>query len=222
MTLKEKIVAEALRQFSTKGFLATSTAEIIQAAGTSKGGLYNHFKSKEQLFYAALSQARKIWRERNLTGVDGVPRPIDKIQRILTNYRDRYLMDSDNFPGGCIFVNLTVELSDQRPQLARAVNEGFVRFKAMLGRLLDEERAAGTLKPEVDTGRVVEMIFSGLLGACVMYTSDKSVGNLNRTIDTLVGYLDGLKKDSATPSQTDTAGRPSAGINHPTTSRRPQ
>ena len=60
MTLKEKIVAEALRQFSTKGFLNTSTMDIIAAVGTSKGGLYNHFKSKEQLFYASLSQARKI------------------------------------------------------------------------------------------------------------------------------------------------------------------
>ena len=83
MTLKEKIVIEALRQFSTKGFLATSTAEIIQAAGTSKGGLYNHFKNKEQLFFEALSQARKIWRERNLDGVDRIARPVEKIKKIL-------------------------------------------------------------------------------------------------------------------------------------------
>ena len=198
MTLKERIVSEALRQFSTKGFLATSTTDIIQAAGTSKGGLYNHFKSKEQLFYAALSQARKIWRERNLVGVDDVPRPLDKIKLILANYRDRYLMDSDNFPGGCIFINLTVELSDQQPQLARAVNDGFNRFKSMLKRLLDQEQAADTLKAGVDTAKVVEMIFSGLLGACVMYTSDKSVENLNRTIDTLIDHLDSLQEDVET------------------------
>ena len=198
MTLKEKIVAEALRQFSTKGFLATSTVDIIQAAGTSKGGLYNHFKSKEQLFYEALSQARKIWRERNLNGVDEIPRPIDKITRILANCRDHYLLDSDNFPGGCIFINLTVELSDQRPQLAKAVTEGFARFKGMLRRLLDQERDAGTLAAGVDTGTVVEMVFSGLLGACVMYTADKSVINLDRTIGTLIAYLDALKAD-ATP-----------------------
>lgn len=190
MTLKEKIISEALRQFSIKGFLATSTADIIQAAGTSKGGLYNHFKNKEQLFFETLSQARKIWRERNLAGVDQISRPIDKLKQILSNYRDRYLTDSDNFPGGCIFVNLTVELSDQRPHLAEAVNEGFVRFKTMLKRLLQQERDAGTLKPEVDIERVVEMIFSGLLGACVMYTSDKSKQNLDRTIRTLIDYVD--------------------------------
>ena len=189
MTLKEKIVSEALRQFSTKGFLSTSTAEIIEAADTSKGGLYNHFKNKEQLFYEVLSQARKIWRERNLDGVDQIQRPIDKIKIILTNYKDHYLVDSSNFPGGCIFVKLTVELSDQKPHLAQAVNEGFVRFKRMLERLLNEEREAGTLHSDVDINKVVEMIFSGLLGASVMYTSDKSVQNLDMTISTLIEYL---------------------------------
>jgi AcrR family transcriptional regulator len=190
MTLKEKIVCEALRQFSTKGFLATSTADIIQAAGTSKGGLYNHFKNKEQLFFEALSQARKIWRERNLAGVDDLPRPVDKLKQILSNYKDRYLTDRDNFPGGCIFVNLTIELSNQRPHLAEAVNEGFDRFKTMLRRLLQEEQAAGTLKPDVRIDKVVDMIFSGLLGACVMYTSDKSQQNLDRTIRTLIEYVE--------------------------------
>jgi TetR/AcrR family transcriptional repressor of nem operon len=198
MTLKENIIYEALRQFSTKGFLATSTADIIQAAGTSKGGLYNHFKSKEHLFFEALSQARKIWRERNLAGVGRIPRPVDKLKQILANYRDRYLTDSENFPGGCIFVNLLVELSDQRPHLAEAVNEGFVRFKAMLKRLLEEERAAGSLKTGVDIDKVVEMIFAGLLGACVMYTSDKSKQNLDLTISALVAYLDDICVKSST------------------------
>jgi TetR/AcrR family transcriptional repressor of nem operon len=190
MTLKEKIIHEALRQFSTKGFMSTSINDILEAVGTSKGGLYNHFKNKEQLFFEALSQARRIWRERNLAGVDQIPRPVDRLKQILVNYKDRYLTDSGNFPGGCIFVNLTVELSDQRPHLAQAVNEGFIRFKNMLKRLLEEEQTAGTLKTGVDIDKVVEMIFSGLLGACVMYTSDKSKENLDRTIGTLVEYVD--------------------------------
>ncbi|MDX2511179.1 MAG: hypothetical protein QNK25_03940 [Desulfobacterales bacterium] len=46
------------------------------------------------------------------------------------------------------------------------------------------------LKKEVDTAGVTEVIFSGLLGACVMYTSDKSKENLDITINTLIDYLD--------------------------------
>lgn len=189
MTLKDKIIAETLKQFSTKGFMATSTADIIKAAGTSKGGLYNHFENKEQLFYESLDEARKIWRERNLNGVNEIERPIEKIKKILENYRDHYLADSDNFPGGCIFVNFAIELNDQRPALADAVNEGLVKLKKMLKRFLAEEYAAGTIKEGVNIEHVVEIIYAGLLGACVVYTADKSITSLHLTINSLIEYL---------------------------------
>jgi TetR/AcrR family transcriptional regulator, transcriptional repressor for nem operon len=194
MTRKERIVHEALRQFSIKGFLNTSVNDILRATGTSKGGLYNHFKSKEELFFAALSEARKIWRERNLDGLDQLERPLDKIKKILKNYRDRYLADVENFPGGCIFITLTVELNDQRPHLAREMNEGFTRFKRMLKRLLDQEKTEGRLKEGVETSLVTEMVFSGILGASVMYISDKSMAHLDRNITALIGYLDMISK----------------------------
>ena len=193
MTLKERIIYESLRQFSAKGYLSTSITDILDAAGTSKGGFYNHFKSKDHLFLATLSEARKIWREKNLAGVDEIGQPLDKIKKLLQNYRDRYLPDSENLPGGCIFVNMAIELNDQKPELAREVNEGFVRLKAMMKRLLDEEKATGSIRRDIDTSQVTEMIFSGLLGACVMYTSDKSREHLNLTIGALIGHLDAIK-----------------------------
>jgi TetR/AcrR family transcriptional repressor of nem operon len=189
MTLKEKIIHESLRQFSTKGFMSTSINDILEAVGTSKGGLYNHFKSKEDLFLAALSEARQIWRQRNLAGLNQLERPLEKIKKLLTNYRDHYLADLENFPGGCIFVNLAVELNDQQPHLAREVNEGFERFKGMIKRLLDQEKAAGRLKEGIDTGLVAEMIFSGIVGTCVTYTSDKSRKRLEHNIKAIIDYL---------------------------------
>jgi TetR/AcrR family transcriptional repressor of nem operon len=189
LSLKDKIIHESLRQFSTKGYMSTSINDILAAVGTSKGGLYNHFKSKEELLFAALIEARKIWRQRNLAGLDRVARPLEKIKKLLENYRDHYLTDSENFPGGCVFVALAVELNDQQPDLAREVNAGFERFKGMIRRLLDQEQAAGHLKNGVDTAMVTEMIFSGILGACVTYSADKSREHLDRTIKGLIGFL---------------------------------
>jgi TetR/AcrR family transcriptional repressor of nem operon len=166
--------------------------DIIEAVGTSKGGFYNHFKSKEQLFREMLSTARKIWRERNLYKIDDEPRPLLKIQKLLENYRDRYLADSKNFPGGCIFVNLAVELSDQAPDLAKEVNTGFIRLGKMIKRFLDDEKKSGGISKSVDTESASNMIFSGLLGACVLYTSDKSKKRLNSTINSLIAYLHGI------------------------------
>jgi TetR/AcrR family transcriptional regulator, transcriptional repressor for nem operon len=189
LSLKDRIIHEALRQFSSKGFMSTSISDILESVGTSKGGLYNHFKSKEDLFFAALSEARKIWRQRNLAGIDHAAPPLGKLKRILENYRDHYLADSENFPGGCVFVALAVELHDQQPHLAREVTEGFNRFKAMVTRLLEQEKAAGNLKNGIDTVMAAEIIFSGVLGACVAYTSDKSKENLDHTIQGLIDFL---------------------------------
>jgi len=189
MSLKEKIIHAALRQFSTKGFMSTSITDLLDAAGTSKGGLYNHFKSKEEVLSAALSEARKIWRERNLAGLDQVPRPLHKIKKLLENYRDNYLADSENFPGGCVFVTLAVELNHQQPHLAREVNHGFQRFKGLLQRLLEQEKAAGGLSQEIDPVMAAEMLFAGILGACVAYSADKSRENLDSHIRSLLSFL---------------------------------
>ena len=189
MSLKDRIIHESLRQFSTKGFMSTSISDILESVGTSKGGLYNHFRSKEELLFAALSEARKIWRQRNLAGLDQCERPIDKLKKLLENYRDHYLADAENFPGGCIFVALAVELNDQQPHLAKEVNEGFRRFKGMIKGFLDQGKEDGHLRDGIDTDMVAEMIFTGIMGTCVAYTSDKSRENLDRNIKGLIAFL---------------------------------
>ncbi len=192
MELKQKIIREALRLFSLKGFLTTSVQDILSAAGASKGGFYNHFKSKEELFYAVLDEARKIWRENNLRGLDETPKPVEKVKRLLGNFKDVYLQDTQCLPGGCIFVTLSVELDDQKPDLAREVNKGFEGLKSLINRLLEQGKASGELKDETDTEAVTELIFAGLLGATVIYGVDKSAEKLDHTIKSLLDYLDRL------------------------------
>ncbi|MCO5993137.1 TetR/AcrR family transcriptional regulator [Actinoallomurus rhizosphaericola] len=55
---RERIVAEALRLFAERGYAATSVAEIEAAAGLSPGagGLYRHFRSKEEVLASAVRE----------------------------------------------------------------------------------------------------------------------------------------------------------------------
>ena len=188
-TLREEIILQSMRLFSMKGFLSTSITDILEAADASKGGFYNHFKTKEDLFHAVLSQSRRIWRERCLAGLDELESPVEKVELLLENYRDRYLKDYDNFPGGCIFITLAVELADSRPHLAKELDEGFVRLKAMIKRLLDQAKEAEEMRDSVSTESVTEMLFSGMLGASVVYGIDKSNANLHKTIHALIEHL---------------------------------
>jgi TetR/AcrR family transcriptional repressor of nem operon len=192
MSLKDRIHHESLKLFSTKGFLNTSISDIMQAADTSKGGFYNHFESKEDLFYEVLAIAQSIWREKVLYGLDEIDSPKGKIRKILENYRDRYLKDDFNFPGGCIFVTFSVELDDQRPELMKEVAQGFRGLKRMLNNLLEEGKEKGELRLDVNTDRATEMIFSGMIGSSVLFGVEKSNESLDRSINSLIMYLDGL------------------------------
>jgi TetR/AcrR family transcriptional repressor of nem operon len=196
--LRQRIIMEALRLFSLKGFLSTSIQDILVAAGASKGGLYNHFKSKEDLFYAVLAEARKIWRENNLAGLDQVDKPVEKIKRLLNNFKDIYLKDTNCLPGGCVFVTLSVELDDQKPHLAREVNKGFESLKIMINKLLEQGKESGELRKDIDTRAVSELIFAGILGATVIYGVDKSSAKVDQTINSLLDYLNQLSSSPGT------------------------
>lgn len=55
---RERLVTEAMRLFSARGFEATSVSQIESAAGLSagSGALYRHFKSKDALLDAGINR----------------------------------------------------------------------------------------------------------------------------------------------------------------------
>ncbi len=193
MSLKEKIVVESLKLFSLKGFLNTSIEDILSAAGTSKGGFYNHFKSKDDLFLAVLQEAQLIWRERVLKGIKYIEDPLEKIKRILHNYEKEYLKDKEDIPGGCIFVTLSVELDDQRPEFAAEINRGFVGLQNMLKRFVDAAIESETVRKGVSAEEVVNTLFTGMLGSSVLYGINRSDDELHRNIEGLVKYTGRLQ-----------------------------
>ena len=175
----------------------TGVNEIIDTVASSKGGLYNHFASREELFFEVLAEAQKMWRTRVLHGVNELERPLDKVIKILENYRDRYLKDWENFPGGCIFITFSVELDDQQPQLMQEVNKGFVGLKNMIKRYLEDSKELEELKPDVNTNRLTEMIFSGMIGTSVLFGVEKSTTTLDRSINALIDYLNEVRSKEA-------------------------
>ena len=54
---KARIVRQAAELFNQKGYAGSSIADVMQATGLKKGGIYNHFKSKDELALAAFDYA---------------------------------------------------------------------------------------------------------------------------------------------------------------------
>jgi len=53
---REQLLAAARDAFGEHGYEATSVAEILEAAGVTRGSLYHHFATKEALFDAVLDR----------------------------------------------------------------------------------------------------------------------------------------------------------------------
>lgn len=71
MPTRERILASALELFAEQGYEATSTAQIEEAAGLSRGSgaLYKHFRSKQELLDVALAQ--------HMQEIDALPERLD-------------------------------------------------------------------------------------------------------------------------------------------------
>ena len=53
---REKIVDSARRLFNRHGFTGVSIDEIMADAGLTRGGFYNHFSTKEELYAEVVQQ----------------------------------------------------------------------------------------------------------------------------------------------------------------------
>jgi len=54
---RERVLAEAQRLFRERGYAATSLEQIAEAASVTKGAIYGHFSSKEDLLISAIEAA---------------------------------------------------------------------------------------------------------------------------------------------------------------------
>ncbi|HTW19474.1 MAG TPA: helix-turn-helix domain-containing protein [Mycobacteriales bacterium] len=56
---REALITAAREMFGAQGYAATSTEEIVERAGVTKGALYHHFADKERLFRAVFEQVQQ-------------------------------------------------------------------------------------------------------------------------------------------------------------------
>jgi AcrR family transcriptional regulator len=190
---RHKIIRHALQLFTRKGYFNTSINDILEATGLTKGGLYGHFRSKEDVWYAVYDEAVSIWRGIVLEGVDEIDDPLVRIEQTMENNLTRYL-GAEVFEGGCFFFNMLVELSGQSPRMSRHILRGFVRFSRLLRLWLEEADRRGLLKPGLDFRACANFIVITVNGAAPLYTASRDPLIIHHTVDQLRYYLRQLRK----------------------------
>ena len=189
---RRKIIEKSMQLFSVKGYYNTSVSDILAAAELTKGGLYGHFASKEDIWYAVYEEAVGIWKSIVFRGIRNNSDPLRRIEKFIENDMLDYL-GADVFEGGCFFLNMLVELSGQSASMSKQILRGFVRLSGLLRSWLEEADQKGMLQENLDLKEVSNFIIITLNGAAALYISrDRSI--LDQTVQQLRFYINQLKK----------------------------
>jgi AcrR family transcriptional regulator len=170
---RREIIEKSLQIFSVKGYYNTSVSDIMAATGLTKGGLYAHFDSKEDLWNAAYERAVEIWRGIVFKDVRNVSDPLDRIGKTIENDLRDYCC-GEVFEGGCFFFNSLVELSGQSAAMSGRIMEGFTHFSDLLASWLEEAKSEGKLRPGVRIREVADFIVTSINGAAALYAATRN------------------------------------------------
>ena len=191
---RQTIVEQSLQLFSVKGYYNTSVKDVLEATGLTKGGLYGHFASKEEIWYAVYDQAVSIWRSLVFKGVRQCRDPLERLDTFIQNDMESYL-GGDVFDGGCFFLNMLVELSGQSASMSKHILSGFVRLSRLLRLWLEEAQEKNIVGRDANLKEIANFIVITLNGAAALYISSRDRSIISQTVSQLNCYVQNLRKE---------------------------
>jgi AcrR family transcriptional regulator len=104
---RQEILRTAARLFQQRGYDATSMNDVAAALKLSKGGLYHHFQSKDEILYEIMNHAMEITQERVLNPVRAISDPEERLRALIRLHIEVVLSPRDR--------EITVMLHENHP-----------------------------------------------------------------------------------------------------------
>jgi len=194
---RQNIIAKSMHLFSVKGYFNTSIADIVQATGLTKGGVYGHFRNKQEIWYAVYDECVTIWKSIVFEGVREISDPLARLDKVMENSMKNYL-GAGVFEGGCFLLNSLVDLTGQSPAMSDRLLAGFKGFSALLGRWLEEAAQQGLLREGLNFREIANFMVIAVNGAAPLYAASKEPAVWQETLAQLRFYIQSLRKPTPT------------------------
>ncbi|WP_433448299.1 TetR/AcrR family transcriptional regulator [Streptomyces sp. CA-142005] len=142
---REKILTAAQSLIELRGYSALGVAEICKTAGVPKGSFYYFFESKESLALAVLDEHWEAQRSDWARVLSGEGEPLSRLRRLFeeTEAGLRAGQQSCGTVSGCMFGNLTLELSNQTEPIRERLQQIFGAQVEMVEKVIAEARERG-------------------------------------------------------------------------------
>ncbi|MDD3706209.1 MAG: TetR/AcrR family transcriptional regulator [Clostridiaceae bacterium] len=186
---KQEILDKAFEIFSTKGYSQTSMEDIVRYSGISKGGIYTHFKSKEEILLT-IAEKRFLLRNDRVKQLTDIESPTEKIILYLRWALDG-LQNESTQQEICFTIEFWSILSkdSSKSEIAKV---RYNKFKKDLEGLLLEGVQKGEFRQDLDTNSTVYLILTSLDGigfADAVMGIKLSDSVISEYINMIVNYL---------------------------------
>jgi AcrR family transcriptional regulator len=157
---RESLLSRCLRLFAERGFSSTSVDDIANAAGVTKGAIYWHFASKDEIFQTILDRIRERWQAVVHVPVSALTSPTAQIEQLFDAYAELFRQS----PEMCWFLQ-QVALDRQNKASHAQVARVFASTARFIARIVDAGKGQGVMRRDVDSLTIAHMILGMLAGA---------------------------------------------------------
>jgi TetR/AcrR family transcriptional regulator, transcriptional repressor for nem operon len=187
---KAAILASAAPIFNRRGFAGTSIADILEATSLEKGGLYNHFASKEQLAIEAFDYAYGEVEAYFARSLEGTRSGLERLRAYVDAF-ERYI-ERPVVDGGCPVINACIEADDALPFLRERVTKAFRAMRAVVLHNVARAVERGELASGLDIEQVTDFIVASLEGSIVLTRGLRARVHARRVTAALRSWIDAL------------------------------
>ncbi|PSR17632.1 TetR/AcrR family transcriptional regulator [filamentous cyanobacterium CCP3] len=187
---KARIVEQAAALFNQQGYAGASMSDLMRVTGLQKGGIYNHFRSKDELALEAFDFAVQRIQGRFRGALKGKRHAVERLTAILGVY-ERFLADPP-VQGGCPLLNTAVESDDTHPALREKTQLAMDTWRSLIERIVNKGMARGELMPATDGQDVATLLIATLEGGIMLSKLYDDPAHLERVLNHLTSYVQQL------------------------------
>jgi TetR/AcrR family transcriptional regulator, transcriptional repressor for nem operon len=163
---KQRILRKSGVLFNTQGYKATSLSDITDATGYTKGAIYRHFESKEELEKETLYFLSSIMFDKLKMCIRDEATAPGKLNAIF-KYFESYVGQSD-VKGGCPLMNAAIEADDANPVLRKGALRILDILHDSVVTILKNGIRFGQIRKDIDLDYYSTLIIASLEGAIMM------------------------------------------------------
>jgi len=184
---KQMIIEKASGLLNTQGYLATSITDIMEKTGMEKGGIYNHFKSKQELSMDAFSFSIETMTTTFEEAIRNKNTSIEKLNALLEVFL--LLAEGKPIPGGCPILNAAIEADDAHPSLRDATIKAMNGLYSLILGIIRNGIRNGEIISTIDSETFTTIFISTIEGSLMMTKLYNDITYINRSIGFLKDYL---------------------------------